>query len=132
MHDQPPRLIHTLRQTGSKNDHVDPPLNLRKHQAAHRRKSLALILFLLLNLFTRHTVLPSPLVQQYTLVRECVRALPRTHVGDGVGEVPTLEEAFVDKVAVVGPHERFADPALLEEGERFALVFEVGDGLEVP
>ena len=130
MYDQSPGLIHTLRQASSENHHINPPLNLDKHQTSDRRKGLALVLLLLLHLSARHSILPSPLVQQYTLVRECVCAFPWSDIRNGVGQVPTFEETFVDKVSVVCSYERFTDPTLLEEGHGFALVFEVGDGLK--
>ena len=118
MNNQPPCFVHAVRETAPKNEDVDPPLDLGEHQTADRRTPPSLLLQLKVFLL----LLP---LCEFLEGSQVTRSLPelfsRTDVGKGFGEVPPLKDLFIDVVAVVGAHDRFGRPPLLEEG--FAGIF---------
>lgn len=119
MNDQPPCFIHAVRETAPKNEDVNPPLDLGEHQTAHGRIPSPLplqlkVLLLLLPL--------CKLLKGSQVAGSLPELFSRAHVRKRFGEVPPLEDLFVDVVAVVGAHDCLGPPPLLEE--RFAGVFE--------
>lgn len=112
MNYQPPRFIHAVCEAAPKNEDVDPPLDLGEHQTADRRASPSLLLQLKVSLF----LLPlCEFLEGSQITGSLAKLFSRTHVRKGFGEVPPLEDLFVDVVAVVGTHDCFGLPALLKE-----------------
>lgn len=120
--------------TAPKNEHVNPPLDLLKHQACNRCLS-KLVLLLLDCLFLLHLSTPvSPFVERLNIIPNCTSRV-RANVRESGGEVPSFEDLLVDKIAVVSTCELFGFPALLEERLRglgeVCVVLEFGEGAAV-
>jgi hypothetical protein len=112
MNDKSPCFIDTMHKTAPKDEHINAPFHLGKHQTAHRSQAFPLLVtcFLLRSLQLFGT--PSERVK-IAITRK--RVLTRSHIGKCVRKIPPLEYFLVYEVAVVRTYECFRDPTLLKQ-----------------
>ena len=117
MNNQPPSLIHAMRETCSEEENVYTSLDLAEHETSDWRHPPPL--FLLQSSSFPPCDLIFPLTEYLQLVFVIVWAqndLTWPDIRKCVRKVPSLEDFFIDMVAMISPDKCLRFPTLLEEG----------------